>query len=130
MRAAHFEATQLHGAHQALRKGAVVIDDDEGAILWKLVLSEGKVFWLVVHFSSGQTRIGRSVFRLHERLLPQKESCSKDRLGDDSRPVASFFRVAPAQVRTLSQVCQPEDSLFVNAELALGLFDAKKNHID
>jgi hypothetical protein len=41
--AAHLESSQLHGTHEALRKGAVVVDDDERTILGQLVLPERKI---------------------------------------------------------------------------------------
>jgi hypothetical protein len=56
MREANFEATQLHGPRQAGDEGAVVVDEDEGAVLGEFVGLECQIV-----FGHGCLQIRRTI---------------------------------------------------------------------
>src|SRR5919198_1570580 len=69
MPGADLKAARLHGTGKALEKRPIVVDDDERAVLWKLVSIEGEVFG---HYEVLLTPLFMTRYALTQRLSAEK----------------------------------------------------------
>src|SRR5919108_1052512 len=89
---ADLKAARLHGAGKALEKRPVIVDDNERAVLRKLVSMEGEVFG---HGEVLLTPLFMPRYGLTQRLLAEKPTKERDSPPWTSRKAQALTNSAP-----------------------------------